>query len=90
MADVEYLKPVSWKISIQISLSNLKRRLGRSLVTMSGVILGIAFLNKEHRLSEIPQSFIDPISEGVNRGRLPRTRHYQATAGARFQVPSQY
>jgi ABC-type lipoprotein release transport system permease subunit len=33
-----------WKIAFQVSWSNLKRRLGRALVTMIGVILAIAFL----------------------------------------------
>jgi len=32
-----------WKIAIRITLRGLKVRLGRSLITMSGVVLGIAF-----------------------------------------------
>ncbi|NOY80049.1 MAG: FtsX-like permease family protein [Kiritimatiellaeota bacterium] len=33
-----------WNIAIRITLRGLKIRLGRSLITMSGVVLGIAFL----------------------------------------------
>jgi len=33
-----------WKIAIRITLRGLRIRLGRSLITLSGVVLGIAFL----------------------------------------------
>ena len=33
-----------WNIAVRITLRGLKIRLGRSLITMSGVVLGIAFL----------------------------------------------
>lgn len=35
---------VSWSIAFQVSLAGLRRRFGRSMITMAGVILAIAFL----------------------------------------------
>ena len=35
---------LKWPVAIRITLRGLKIRLGRSLITMSGVVLGIAFL----------------------------------------------
>lgn len=37
-------KTLRWSIAFQVSWSSLKRRMGRALVTMIGVILAIAFL----------------------------------------------
>ncbi len=37
-------KPVSWAVAFSVSWSGLKRRFLRSMITMVGVILGIAFL----------------------------------------------
>ncbi len=35
---------LSWAIAFQVSLAGLRRRFGRSMITMSGVVLAIAFL----------------------------------------------
>ncbi len=42
--DIPRQKPVPWAIALQVSKAGIKRRLGRSLITMVGVILAIAFL----------------------------------------------
>ncbi len=39
-----FQKPVPWKIAFFVSWSNLKKRIFRSFITMTGVILAIAFL----------------------------------------------
>jgi putative ABC transport system permease protein len=42
--DVPEQAPVSWRVAFTVSLAGVKRRLLRSLVTMAGVVLAIAFL----------------------------------------------
>jgi len=43
-AEIPEQTRISWGIAVSVSWGSLKRRLGRSLVTMAGVILAIAFL----------------------------------------------
>lgn len=42
--DIPRQTPVSWAIAFGVSWGSLKRRIMRSLITMVGVVLGIAFL----------------------------------------------
>ena len=42
--DIPEQKPIPWGIALNVSWSGLKRRFLRSMITMVGVILGIAFL----------------------------------------------
>jgi ABC-type antimicrobial peptide transport system permease subunit len=36
--------PISWHVAVQISFAAIKRRFVRSMITMGGVVLGIAFM----------------------------------------------
>ncbi|MCJ8328599.1 MAG: FtsX-like permease family protein [Lentisphaeria bacterium] len=44
LSEIEELGSVPWKVIFDVSVAGLKRRFLRSLITMFGVILGIAFL----------------------------------------------
>ena len=43
--DIPRQSPVPWRIAVQVSMAGIKRRLIRSLITMIGVVLAIAFLS---------------------------------------------
>ena len=45
MADVPHQTSLPWSVAWAVSLRNVRRRLMRSLITMAGVILAIAFLS---------------------------------------------
>lgn len=49
---------VSWAVTIQVSWAGIKRRFFRSLITMSGVVLAIAFLTYMQVMNNIVKSLI--------------------------------
>ena len=44
--DIPRQSPIPWAIAIQVSKAGIKRRLGRSLITMIGVVLAIILMRK--------------------------------------------
>ncbi|HOG49078.1 MAG TPA: FtsX-like permease family protein [Lentisphaeria bacterium] len=49
---------VTWAVTLQVSWAGIKRRFFRSLITMSGVVLAIAFLTYMQVMNDIVKSLI--------------------------------
>jgi len=49
---------VTWAVTMQVSWAGIKRRFFRSLITMSGVVLAIAFLTYMQVMNDIVKSLI--------------------------------
>ncbi len=56
--DIPRQNPIPWRIAVQVSWAGIKRRFGRSLVTMIGVVLAIAFLTYMLTTSALTQALI--------------------------------
>jgi putative ABC transport system permease protein len=61
------LKPVSWAVAFTVSWRSLKRRFLRSLITMIGVVLGIAFLVYMRVTNDITAALIAVNDPGLNQ-----------------------
>lgn len=57
------LKPVSWAVALAVSWRSLKRRFLRALITMIGVVLGIAFLVYMRVTNDITNALIAVASD---------------------------
>jgi len=60
------LTPVPWGIAVAVSWAGLRRRLSRALITMSGIILAIAFLAYMLITEEINKSLIVADNDQLN------------------------
>ena len=49
---------VTWAVTLQVSWAGIKRRFFRSLITMSGVVLAIAFLTYMQVMNDIVKSLV--------------------------------
>ncbi|NLG12688.1 MAG: FtsX-like permease family protein [Lentisphaerae bacterium] len=61
-------KHVSWAVTLNVSWAGIKRRFFRSLITMSGVVLAIAFLTYMQVMNEIVQALVearDPVLDAI-------------------------
>ena len=58
--------PIPWLIAFEVSLAGLKRRFLRSLVTMSGVVLAIAFLGYMLVTDRITKALVDVRDADLN------------------------
>lgn len=59
---------VSWAVTLNVSWAGIKRRFFRSLITMSGVVLAIAFLTYMQVMNEIVQALVearDPVLDAI-------------------------
>ncbi|MDA0989211.1 MAG: FtsX-like permease family protein [Verrucomicrobia bacterium] len=64
--DIPSQKPISWTIALSVSWSSLKRRFFRSLITMSGVILAIAFLTYMLVTDNINRALVEANVDALN------------------------
>ncbi len=65
-SNVPEQKDVSWAIAVAVSWAGLRRRLLRALITMSGVILAIAFLSYMLITDSLTQALIQLNNDGLN------------------------
>ena len=68
MEKIPEQKHVSWGVTFNVSWAGIRRRFFRSLVTMSGVVLAIAFLTYMQIMNKIVNALIEAlaISQGFN------------------------
>ena len=59
-------KQVSWLVTVQVSWAGIKRRFFRSLITMSGVVLAIAFLTYMQMQNVIVKGLIKANDQVLN------------------------
>lgn len=59
MEKIPEQKHVSWAVTFNVSWAGIRRRFFRSLVTMSGVVLAIAFLTYMQIMNKIVNALID-------------------------------
>jgi ABC-type lipoprotein release transport system permease subunit len=64
--DVPEVARLSWGIAFSVSWDSLRRRFGRAMITMLGVILAIAFLTYMLITDDITKALIEMNSERLN------------------------
>ena len=72
MEKIPEQKHVSWGVTFNVSWAGIRRRFFRSLVTMSGVVLAIAFLTYMQIMNKIVNALIeahDPVLDAICKPR---------------------